>query len=237
MMRLSNVVLALGVAALLSGPALAQRQPGGGGRGGGGITQLLQNKSVQEELKLEKDQITKIEDATKKVREDNKDDYDKLRDRNTSREDRAAIQKKLTEANEKALKGILTDTQEKRLHQVQFQQRGLAVFQDEDVQKKLSLSSEQKEKLKTLADDLQKDIREVGGGGGGGGRGRPNPEAMTKIQGLRKEAATNAQKVLNDDQKKTFKDLSGEPFEIKFEGRQGGKPGGGKPGDKPRTDF
>jgi len=47
---------------------------------------------------------------------------------------------------------------------------------------------------------------------------------------------SNAQKTLTDNQKKTYKDLTGEPFEVKFDrqgGRQGGKPGGGKP----RSDF
>ena len=59
----------------------------GGGRGG--IGQLAQNKSVQEELKVKEDTATKIKEAVDKIREDNKDDIAKLRDRNTPQEDRA----------------------------------------------------------------------------------------------------------------------------------------------------
>jgi hypothetical protein len=225
-MRVGKLVLAFGALALLAVPALAQ--PGRGFGRGMGAAGLLQNKSVQEELKLEKDQVTKIDDALKKVRDDHKDDLDKLRDPGTSQEDRAAILKKVSEANEKALKGILNEKQETRLHQILHQQQGVAMFVDEAVQKKLNLTAEQKDKLKTINEDMTKDIRELFSGG------KPGPDTITKIQGIRKEAMTNAQKVLDDKQKKEVKEMLGEPFEIKFEGR-GGKPGGDKP--PARTDF
>ena len=55
-MRMSfQVKLAVGVAVVLVGAALAQRQPlpfGGGGFGQGGAAMLMMNKGVQEELKL-----------------------------------------------------------------------------------------------------------------------------------------------------------------------------------------
>src|SRR5207249_1628746 len=73
-MRLCKLVLAVGILALLSTPALAQR---GGGRGGLGLGGLIGNKSVQEELKLDKETVTKAQDALKKVNEDNKDAADK----------------------------------------------------------------------------------------------------------------------------------------------------------------
>jgi Spy/CpxP family protein refolding chaperone len=224
-MRLVKLALVLGAAALIAGPALAQRpQPGGGGRGGFGVEQLLQNKGVQEELKMDKEQIDKVGEALKKVREDNKEDYAKLRDRNTSREERAEIGKKLADANAKALSGILKDAQTKRLKQIQNQQAGLALFTNEENAKTLKLTDEQKEKIKTISDDLQKDMRELFQGGGG-------REAFQKIAGLRKEAMTNATKLLNDDQKKALEEMTGAPFEIRFEFP--GRPGG----DKPRVDF
>ena len=83
-MRLCKFVLAVGVIALISTPVMAQGR-GRGGFGRGGIGTLAINKSVQEELKVKDDAKTKIDDAVKKVREDNKDDLAKLRDQNTSR--------------------------------------------------------------------------------------------------------------------------------------------------------
>jgi hypothetical protein len=250
-MRLCKFVLALTVVALLCAPALAQRQPGGrGGRGGfggrGSIDSLAQNKSVQDELKVDADQKKKIDDSVAKVKEDLKTDYDKLRQRDASEEDRTAARKKTSEAQTKALKDVFKDDQMKRLQQIVRQQEGLRVFQDEDVQSALKLTDDQKSKIKEINEALSKERRELfqGGGGGGGGRGQRNPEAITKLRGLEKDAMTNAQKTLTDDQKKTLKDLTGEPFEVKYENRaggqgRGGQGGGGRPGGggKPRSDF
>jgi hypothetical protein len=234
-MRLCKVFLALGVVALLSVPALAQ-QPGGRGRGGagrGGIAALVQNKSVQDEVKIDKDQAAKVDEALKKVNEDLKDDFDKMRDRNASQEERAAARKKVGEAQEKAIKGVLNDKQMTRLEQIRHQQQGVAVFQDENVQKTLKLTDDQKGKIKEISDNLQKEIRDLNPGGGGG-RGRGNPETLQKIQTMRKDAMSNAQKTLTDDQKKALKDVLGEPFEVKFDAA--GRGGRGQP-NKPRTDF
>jgi len=242
-MRLNKIVLVLGVAALMVVPAFAQ--PGGGrggfggfgGRGGAMSTsQLLQNKSVQEELKIDKDQLTKIDDAVKKVREDMKDDLAKMRERGTKPEERAEITKKLNEANTKALAGILTKTQEKRLNEIRYQVMGLAIFTDEEAAKTLKITDDQKEKIKEIRDNAQKDTREVFGD-------KPDfskmEENMKKIQSINKEALASATKTLTAAQKTQLKEMTGEPFEIKMEfGGRGGKPGDkpGKPGDKPR-DF
>jgi hypothetical protein len=241
-MRAVRLAVALGLVALLAGPALAQR----GGRGGGfgqamSLARLAQNKSVQEELKVNEDQSKKVSEAMTKLREDLKDDYAKLgggRGRrggggggaDVSPEERTAARKKVNEAEDKALKGVLDDKQMKRLEQIHVQQEGLAAFtQNEDVQKALKLSDDQKDKIKTINEDMRKQMQELrGGGGGGGGGGRGfNPEMRQKIQGLQKEATQNAVKVLNDSQKKTYEELTGKPFDYKPD-QQGGKP---------RTDF
>jgi hypothetical protein len=225
-MRLCKLFLALGVVALLGTPVFAQ---GRGGRGGS-LDTLVQNKSVQEELKLDKDSVTKAEEATKKVREDLKDEFSKIaRGSTASDEDKAAARKKIAEAQEKALKGVLSDKQFTRLQQIQRQQRGAAVLQDEEVQKALKLDDKQKDKIKEINDQLRKDMADLRQGGF-------NRENLTKMQEARKEAMTKAVKVLNDDQAKTFKELTGAPFEIKFE-PQAGRGGRGGQGRKPRSDF
>jgi hypothetical protein len=239
-MRLCKVFLALGLVALLSAPAVAQ-QPGGrgrGGRGGATLATLAQNKSVQDELKIDADSATKIKDAIAKVNDDLKDDVAKLRDMNATQEERAAARKKVAEAQEKALKGVLNDKQMTRLTQIQHQQEGLGVFTNETIQTTLKLTDDQKTKIKEISDNLAKDRRDLlggGGGGGGGGRGRGqiSPENQQKLQAMTKDAMSNAQKTLNDDQKKALKDLLGDPFDYKPDA--GGR-GRGQPG-KPRTDF
>src|SRR5271157_4008098 len=73
MRTLSKTIVALGLAALMAGPALAQQGRGGGGRGGfgggGGIGMLLSNASVQQELKLDATQIEKAKEVADKARE------------------------------------------------------------------------------------------------------------------------------------------------------------------------
>jgi hypothetical protein len=238
-MRLSKFVLVCGVVALMAAPALAQRQPGGGGGFGGAMSTsaLLQNKSVQEELKLDKDQVTKIDDAVKKVRDDEslKDAFATLRDRQAKPEDRTAARKKVDEANTKALAGILKTDQDKRLGQIHYQVMGLAIFTDEEANKTLKITDDQKEKIKEVSDNLQKDMQALRPAPGGG-----KPDAATiaenqkKRQTLQKEAMASATKVLKADQKTALKDMTGEAFEIKIE--FGGKPGG-KPPAKPGNDF
>jgi len=204
-MRLCKLALVFGVVALVAGPALAQP---GGGFGGPGF--LLRVEKVQKDLGIDKDKVAKIQAALDKVREDHKDDFEKIRDPNTSQEDRQAIFKKINEDNDKALKDLLTEKQRKRLTQIQRQQAGVDMFTQEEVQKSLKLTDEQKDKIKEITTDLRKEMRELFSGGF-------NPDNLAKMQTLRKDAMSSAVKTLTDDQKKQLKELTGEPLELKPE--------------------
>jgi len=214
MRKLCAFGLVLGVAALVASPALAQPGRGGFG-GGGGLGTFLQNKSVQEEVKIDKDQATKIEEAMKKMREDYKDDYAKLFNRDTKQEERAEIGKKLSEETLKVANGILKPEQVKRIQQIQRQQSGLAIFMDTEVQSKLKLTDEQKDDLKKLGEDVGKDIREVFQGAGQGAFTDPDKRAelMKKTAAITTEAMDKATKMLKDDQKAALKEVLGEKFE------------------------
>src|SRR4029077_11046877 len=119
-----------------------------GGRGGG--VNLLTNKSVQEELKITKEQKEKIDEASKKIQEKYRDDFAKLRDLqgDERREKGAALQKQVTEELTKA--ADLTSEQKKRYGQIQLQQLGTRAFTTADVQKQLNLTDAQKETIKTV---------------------------------------------------------------------------------------
>src|SRR5262249_33599198 len=98
MRNLCKVSLSLALVGLLASPALAQRQrqprPGGGFGGGN----LLTNKSVQEELKLSKEQKDKLEEAGKTVREKMQKAREEFQDLKPEeiREKFAALQKETT---------------------------------------------------------------------------------------------------------------------------------------------
>jgi len=238
-MRFGKSAIALGIGLLLVGTAPAQQQPRPGGFGGfgGGFGSLAsmigQSKQLQDELKMDKDQVEKLTAALAKVREDMRDDLTKLRARDTQQGEREEITRKLTEANTKAIGGVLKEEQLKRFHQIENQQAGVNMYAKEDVRKALKLTDEQKEKIDEISKDLQKDLRELSAGG----RGGFDAEAQRKRQTLQKEAKEHVLKVLNDDQKTLVKDLTGEPFELQraaFAGGAGGFGGFGG-GSRPGT--
>jgi Spy/CpxP family protein refolding chaperone len=238
-MRLRKLAMVLGVGLLLVGAAAAQqpRQPGGGfggfgGFGSGGLANLLgTTPQLQTELKMDKEQVEKVTAALTKVREEMRDETAKLRDRNTTAEQRTEITKKVTEANNKALESILKPEQLKRFRQIENQQAGMGIYAKEDVQKTLKMSDDQKDKITTITTDLSKDLRDLAGGG----RGRPDPDAQKKRESLQNEAKESIAKLLSAEQKEALKDLTGEPFDMprpNFGGGAGGFGGfgGGTPG-------
>jgi len=224
-----KVLLVLGVAALLAAPAMAQgqRKGGGFGRGGFGPGMLLNNKGVQKELKLTDDQTKKVTDALKEVQDKHRDEFTGLQDLqgDERREKMQEIMKKVNEEQTKAISEILSADQVKRLNQIELQNSGPRAFTQEKVQKDLKLTDDQKDKIKTIADDLNQEMQGLRGGGG------DFQENMKKMASMRKEAMEKITAVLTDDQKKTWKELTGEPYEVKFEqGQFGGRRGKKKDG-------
>ncbi|MCE2804212.1 MAG: hypothetical protein LW700_03240 [Gemmataceae bacterium] len=188
--------------------------PGGGlggmmmmqGRGGSDPTQLLNNKSVLDELKLSED-------------------------------DAKEILQKYSEETSGLLAKILADSgkgdQAKRLNQIRTQQLGLRAFSDAKIASLLKLSDDQKKEIKELEEDVRKEAdemrKEIGMDFSKMG------EMMKKVGELNKQALGKATELLKDNQKATWQELVGKPFEMKMGGGRGG-PGGPGGGRNRRTD-
>jgi Spy/CpxP family protein refolding chaperone len=215
MKKAFSVVLVLAFAAASASPASAQerqRGPRGGGGGfGGGQLGLLSQKSVQDELKLSEDQIKQATQLSEKQREA----FRGARD--LSQEERQKKFADMVAANDKALAEILKPDQLKRLKQISLQLRGTMAIADPETVAALKLTDEQKEKVKTIAEDFRK---EAGNRAGGGDR----EEARKRRAEARKTAEDQLMAVLTDEQKTKWKELAGEPFkgEIRRPGPQGG---------------
>jgi Spy/CpxP family protein refolding chaperone len=222
----SKVLVALSVVALVTVSASAQEpkqgrrggQPGGGfgGRGmmgGGGLAMYLGNPGVQEELKITDDQKKTIQEKQGEMREKMQDTFAKLRE--ASPEERQEMMKKVSAESTKMVKGVLKPEQYTRLQQIYWQNNVLtALTTDEDAEKKLNLTADQKEKLKGINEEMQKDRRELmqeAQGGGGFQAIQPKMAALTK------ETNTKAAGVLTDAQKKTWKEMVGAPYEVKMQ--------------------
>jgi hypothetical protein len=227
MKRVSQWVLVTAVIALAI-PVVWGQQGRGRGFGGGfgmSLTFLAGQKSVQEELKMTEEQTGKIKElgdkqneARTKFREETKDLSKE--DRQKKFEEYMAKAPERTKAEEKAVSDVLKPEQLKRLKQISLQQQGSRAVATPEVADALKLTSEQKDKIKTIQEDSVKEMRDLFGGGGGN-----REEARKKMEELRKATSEKVMGVLTDEQKAKYKELTGEPFkgEIARPGFGGGR--------------
>lgn len=145
---------------------------------------------------------------------------------------------KIPDAIMKGLAGVLDEKQTTRLRQIVMQQRGTQAFLDASVQKELKITSEQASSIKTILSDSTKERTEIlaeakGGGGGFGGIGE-------KLNELTKETNEKVQGVLTANQRRAYKQMLGEEFQLPKGGfgfgGKGGKGGKGK-GGKNKKDI
>ncbi|MCS7270233.1 MAG: Spy/CpxP family protein refolding chaperone, partial [Gemmataceae bacterium] len=223
--------------------AVVQAQPGMFGFGGGGPSFLVINKAVQEELKMTEEQISKINEWSKEffrtameIRKEHGVEFKfggkggfgfgKLSD-----EDKAKLEKAnaaIAQEAYKQLGDILNKDQITRLKQLERQMLGVTAFTTQEIVDALKLTDSQKATVKGVISDFQAERRELmadlGFGKGGGGKGKFDPEAFkemakrfqevqTKVNKAEEEAINKILDVLDDNQKKTWKELVGAPFD------------------------
>lgn len=209
-----RTVMSLGLVALIAAPAAAQGRGFGFGRGRS-YSGLLGNASVQKELKLDDQQVEKAKELAEKLGAEMREKFQDLQGLDQD-ERRTKMQEINREINASALKSageFLKPEQIARLKQVRHQQLGAAAFNDPEVAHKLNLTDAQKTEIRELEqsarekmpsrEDFQSD-REA---------------AMKKMQEVGKETLSHVVAKLNDEQQKTWKELIGAPFEIKYEPR------------------
>jgi Spy/CpxP family protein refolding chaperone len=220
-MRVSKVILVVAVAVLLAAPAAAQ-PPFGRGGGGGGAGMYLANPAVQKELKLTEEQTKKVEALVAKNREKMQEVF-----QSGDREKGQEVMKEIAAETDKFIKATLNADQQKRLKQIQRYNMGPNAFTDEEVAKELKLTDEQKDDIKKVTEELGAQSKEAFTGVDPGDQ-EGRQAAFKKIQGLRKEATEKITKMLTPEQKKAWKDLTGDPFEVQMGPGRGGFGGKGK---------
>jgi hypothetical protein len=215
-------------AALVAGlgglTALAQ-PPGGRGMGmfgGGGPAQLINSKTVQQELKIDESQAGKLKEW---AREFGAKQREKMRDLfqggNFDREKFGEIMAEQTKEAYKEIAAVLKDEQVKRLKQIDVQVSGTRAFAMPHVQEALKLTDDQKEKIRDLQQASGKEMQELAQEFGFGRREkgeRPDPEKMAEFQkksaAIAKETMTKIESALTADQKTAWKDLTGESVDV-----------------------
>lgn len=219
----SKAILAFGLVAALSGSAMAQRPGGGFGGGmmmmGGGGVNLIANESVQKELKLDDSQVEKAKGVAEELRGKMRESFSALQDLEGPERMKKAqeLNRTTTEEGMRALGAFLKPEQLKRFKEIVLQQRGPAVLTDPAVAKKLDVTDEQSGKILAILAEGQTAMREARESAGD-----DRAAAMEKFRSVQKETGEKIVGVLTDSQKKEWKEMTGEPFEVKFEGGPGG---------------
>jgi hypothetical protein len=174
---------------------------------------LLQMDRVRKELKMNQEQISKVRTIVKDIGEKHREEFEAVQKLDPS--ERPARDLELTntvrEESSKALAGVLTAEQHKRLKELYRQVMGINAFlQDSEVQEGLKPTKEQNEKMKELFSHLAERSAEISR------NRRGNVPAMVKeLRDLNKETLDKAVDVLTDDQKKTWSEMIGAPFDFR----------------------
>ena len=164
---------------------------------------LLRQKSVQDELKLTKEQTEKIDTFAemqwKKAQELHKMEGDKSK----------AEFEEMGKANRKFAHDALKPEQHKRLVQISMQVAGLIWILDPKVSKEINLTDAQKTKILDLHKTAHHEVVEVM-------HASDKSKRMEKMDELNKAHAKQLMAVLTDEQKTKWKEMAGEPFKGKF---------------------
>src|SRR5262249_54867357 len=156
--------------------------------------------------KLTAEQVKDLPAAIRKVREKYLGDLAKLRDLEPDMQ--VALLQKVDDEITKAIAEILKPEQVKRLKQIERQQAIVQYFNSAEVAKDLKLTDDQKGTIRDVFSQYQQDVTRLAFGGG------LDQESEKK---LTKAALAASVEVLTDDQRKAWKELIGEPFELKVD--------------------
>jgi hypothetical protein len=214
MRTFGKLVVACGLVALMTAPAHAQGRGGFGMFGGGSA--LLSNKGVQKEIKASEEQASKLNTFAEEMQGKQREAFQGLQDlsQEERREKMQAFQKTMQADIAKGLAEILKPEQVKRFHQIQTQTAGANAFATPRVVEALKLTDDQKAKIQTINQETMESMRGLRDEFQNDREG-----AMKKMAEIRKSATEKAVALLTADQKSTWKDLTGEPYEVKFEPR------------------
>ncbi len=180
---------------------------------------LLSNKGVKKEIKLSNEQSDKVQKIVREVFDKYQPDLRQARADRDQKKFAKLMLDSTVETRErvnKALPDILEPDQLKRLKQIQLQVNGVASFARPEVQKELKLTDRQKEQIKKIGDGFKIDVAEVFKDVSSAPL-RKLPEATRKARTLHDEATRKAVDTLDDEQKKTWKDMTGEKFDFKLD--------------------
>jgi len=160
---------------------------------------LLRQQSIQKELKLTADEIEKIH----KYAAQQWDQAQKVHELTGDARDKKFME--MSKENERFIEKTLTKDQLKRLHEITLQNAGILCLGRPHVASKLKLTEDQKKKVVQLQKESRKDAEELV-------HATKKEEKRQKLRELQEDSRTKLMAVLTDEQKATWKEMTGQPF-------------------------
>jgi len=214
MRSFGKLVLTLAALALLASPVWAQQGRAGFG---GGAAGFLMAPNVQKDLNLTDAQVRKVQETLREIRTSHEGDYSALRD--ASADVRWVKMARLSETVSDEVKKALSFSaeQSKRFDQISLQAHGLQAFANSAVDEKLKLTDDQTSKIREIVEATRSSFA---GASSKDASEQERTDARNKRAATQKENMTKVQALLTDDQKKAWKELTGEPIEIQYPARR-----------------
>jgi len=202
MRTLVSRIVAVGLA-VLPMPLLFAQPPGGPPPFGGPPPplMLLGQKVVQQELKLTREQLRKIDELRAK-------EMQAFRPRpGAVPADMGDKMKELVKESRKAVSDILKQDQAQRFKEITLQAHGEAALGEPDVATDLGLSEEQQKKVKAVCETATKDRAALF-------QGKPaNPKEMQmSMEQITKKAAAKILDELTSEQRSKWDEMKGKPL-------------------------
>jgi hypothetical protein len=195
-----------------SGPARAQ-EPAQMLQAGLGPQFMVFRDKVQERLKVSDDQKKKLQEPLEGFLKEMAETFQSLDGLKPEEREKKIVpfRQKAHEKLATLLKETLKEEQLKQLRQLVLQQEGLFALGHPEVMAELKATDEQKKQFMSVVQELQTKIeplfREAQSAG--------NPQEIgPKVMKLRKQYEGKIEAMLSDAQKKQWKEMLGEPFDL-----------------------
>lgn len=221
MLKFMRVAMVTLLATLVMLTVAQSRQFGGGFGLGGGPAGLVNSKTAMADIKATEEQVEKLKEWAKEYQGKQMEFFKGAKD--LSKEERTEKQAAMTKDAWEAVGKVLKEDQVKRLKQIELQVAGTGAFMRADVSEALKITDDQKGKIGESMGSLFKDMKELneefgikGFGGFGGAKleGDKKKDYDKKLAKLNKEMMAAAQDAMTDDQKKKWKEMTGEPIDV-----------------------
>ncbi|HEV3082081.1 MAG TPA: hypothetical protein VGY66_20030 [Gemmataceae bacterium] len=178
-----------------------------------GLPFLVFRDKVLQELRLSNEQRQSLEERLLGTVQDTMQFFQNLGDKQPEEREKAlhSYRQKAQQKLAVFLKQTLKDNQLKRLRQLELQQQGPFALGQPDLAKELKITVEQRQQFAGVVQEMEKKIHPLLKEAQSGG----NPEEIRpKVLQIRKDHAGKIESILNDTQKKQWKELLGQELAL-----------------------